>query len=552
MLQTLKIKNYAIISEVDIDFHKGLNIITGETGAGKSILMGALGLILGQRADSKSIISNEDKCIVEGIFSIKKYKLKNYFNDCELDYDDTCILRREVTSSGKSRAFINDTPVSLNLLKNLGEKLVDIVSQHETLELNESSFQLSILDAIADNDNLRETYFVAFNEFKNADKEYRDLLNREAKARQDEDYFKFVLNELIEANIDEHEQDGLENELSNLSNAESIKEVAFSSFNTLSETDSSIIDQLRNIKSNISPTSKHHKLLKELVERIESTIQELKDIATEFENIAEQTQASPERLQQIENRLQLLFNLQKKHRAENNSALIELQNKLQLDIEALGTLQSKIEATEKDLAKQKSTLLELATELSLRRKNAIPNIEKEVKYLLENVSMPDAVLQISLQKLNEENLNENGFDKIEFLFSANKGSNFQAMNKVASGGELSRLMLCIKSLISDKVSLPTIIFDEIDTGISGEAAAKVSVVLKNHSIKHQVLAITHLPQIAAKADSHFTVFKQSNSHKTISNIRLLKNEERMNELAVMLSGNNPTEKVLSAAKELLN
>jgi DNA repair protein RecN (Recombination protein N) len=552
MLQKLSIKNYAIISQVEIEFHKGLNIITGETGAGKSILMGALGLVLGERADAKAITNGEEKCVIESHFDIKNYRLNSFFSESELDYDDHCIIRREITSNGKSRAFINDTPVNLNQLKDLGAMLIDVVSQHETLALNEAVFQLSIVDAIADNVELLSSYKQLFLNYKKQEKHLKDLIEQEEKSKQDEDYYQFILNELVEANLQENEQIELEDNLNLLSNAEEIKVTTYNAYAALDLTEPSLIDQLRSIKSNLSPIVKHNKLIGELSNRIEQSIVELKDISAELETISEKTSANATELASVELRLQLLYNLQKKHRIASNLELLQLQQKLENDLHTSFSLQLEIEKTTKELQEQKENLIQQAEVLNKKRNEIIPSIEQKVKQLLFDVSMPDAVLKISNEVLNSQLINANGIDKIEFLFAANKGSNFQPINKVASGGELSRLMLCVKSLISEKINLPSIVFDEIDTGISGEAALKVSEVLKKHAQKHQVLAITHLPQIAAKADAHFNVYKQNDHEKTYSNIRLLDKSEQINEIAVMLSGNNPTEQVILAAKELIN
>lgn len=552
MLQKLIINNYAIIKQVEINFHEGLNIITGETGAGKSILMGALGLVLGERADAKAIMNGEDKCIIESYFYVKPYKLQNYFNTNELDYDDICLVRREITSNGKSRAFINDTPVNLIQLKELGALLIDIVSQNETLALNDVSFQLSIIDSIAENEELLTDYKHSYNLYKKIEKQLSDLIETESKVKQSEDYNKFILNELLEAKIIEDEQDELEQSLNILSNAEEIKTITYNAYALLDYAEPSVIDQLRNVKNSILPIIKHNKTFEEISLRLEQNIIDLKDISAEFEEITDKTQANPSELLFVEERIQTLINLQKKHKVKSNSELINIQNELENELLKANSLNSEIENLSLKLVELKQSLLNKAQKLSSNRRENIPTIEKNVHNLLNSVAMPDANLKIEQNLLLNNELNINGIDKIEFLFSANKGSNFQQISKVASGGELSRLMLCIKSLISEKVSLPSIVFDEIDTGISGEAALKVSSVLKKLAIKHQVLAITHLPQIAAKADAHFNVYKQSGNEKTYSNIRLLNKTEQINEIAVMLSGNNPTEQVLLAAKELMN
>lgn len=550
MLKELHIRNYAIIKEVDITFNNKLNIITGETGAGKSILMGALGLILGERADTKSLMNANDKCVIEGVFDISTYSIKSYFDQHELDYDTTCILRREIAPNGKSRAFINDTPVNLNQLKDLGSQLVDIVSQHQTLDLNNSDFQLSIVDAIADNNLDLEQYKLSYKQYKQTEKLLSVLIEREAKAKTDEDYLQFILNELNEVNPLPTEQEELEKQLEVLSNADTIQQCAGVAFGALNADDQGLIEVLREIKVNLGNGSKHHAGLQDLVKRIDSAMIELKDIAAELENISEQIQANPSDLERIDTRLQLIFNLQKKHRVANNNELISFKLEVEEKLNNIGSLSDEIINTQKLLSDLKLKISKQAAQLSDRRAKAIPQIEQRVNELLVQVQMPDAKIKISQQILSDA-LNPNGIDQIDLLFAANKGSSLQPINKVASGGELSRLMLCIKSLISDKVALPTIVFDEIDTGISGEAAMKVSNVMKQHAAKHQVIAITHLPQIAGKADSHLLVYKNNDQDTTQTYIKTLSKEERIGEIARMLHGENPSDKVLEAAKELI-
>ena len=550
MLKELHIRNYAIIKEVDIAFNNKLNIITGETGAGKSIVMGALGLILGERADTKSLLNASDKCVIEGVFEINNYTLKPYFDNNELDYDTTCILRREIAPNGKSRAFINDTPVNLNQLKELGSQLVDIVSQHQTLDLNNNDFQLSIVDAIAENNTDLESYKQNFKQYKVVEKQLSELINKEAQAKTDEDYLQFILNELNETNPQENEQELLEKQLEILSNAESIQQSTGVAYSALNTDDQGVIEALRNIKTNLNNDAKHHPSLQELVKRIDSAMIELKDIAAELETITEQTQANPEELERIDSRLQTLFNLQKKHRVTNNTELLAFKTEVEQKLNNIGSLSDDIIKTQQHLQELKHQLSKQAKQLSDNRIKAIPQIEKRVNELLAQVQMADANIKIEHHLLND-NFNTNGIDQIDLLFAANKGSNFQPIGKVASGGELSRLMLCIKSLISDKVALPTIVFDEIDTGISGEAAMKVSNVMKQHAAKHQVIAITHLPQIAGKADTHLLVYKNNDTNTTQTYIKTLSANERVEEIARMLHGENPSEKVLAAAKELI-
>ncbi len=550
MLKELHIRNYAIIKEVDITFNNKLNIITGETGAGKSILMGALGLILGERADTKSLMNANDKCVIEGVFDINTYSIKSYFDQHELDYDTTCILRREIAPNGKSRAFINDTPVNLNQLKDLGSQLVDIVSQHQTLDLNNSDFQLSIVDAIADNNLDLEQYKFSYKQYKQTEKLLSVLIDREAKAKTDEDYLQFILNELNEVNPLPTEQEELEKQLEVLSNADTIQQCAGIAFGALNADDQGLIEVLREIKVNLGNGSKHHAGLQDLVKRIDSAMIELKDIAAELENISEQIQANPSDLERIDTRLQLIFNLQKKHRVANNNELISFKLEVEEKLNNISSLSDEIINTQKLLSDLKLKISKQAAQLSDRRTKAIPQIEQRVNELLVQVQMPDAKIKISQQILSDA-FNPDGIDQIDLLFAANKGSSFQPINKVASGGELSRLMLCIKSLISDKVALPTIVFDEIDTGISGEAAMKVSNVMKQHAAKHQVIAITHLPQIAGKADTHLLVYKNNDQDTTQTYIKTLSKEERIGEIARMLHGENPSDKVLEAAKELI-
>ncbi|MCU0441609.1 MAG: DNA repair protein RecN [Bacteroidia bacterium] len=549
MLQSLQIRNYAIIESVDIQFDSKLNIITGETGAGKSIVMGALGLILGERADTKILYTPEDKCVVEGVFDIGAYKLNAFFEANELDYDHSCIVRREIAPNGKSRAFVNDTPVTVSLLKELGSQLIDIVSQHQTLELNDEGFQLNLIDAIAENGEALQAYEVQYKRFKQLEKELKNLQERETKARADEDYIRYQLTELTEANVQADEQLRLEQQLDVLSNAEKIQQAASSAAHALNESEQSIADGLQQIKATLLPSAKHHQGIASLLTRFESAVIELTDIAAELETIAENTHADPAMLLQTEDRLQVLVALQKKHRVLNNAELLEVQAQLEQQLAGLGSLQTAILELEQQLKTNEQDLVKRAQALSNKRKQTIPYIEKEIHQLFEQVEMPDARIQIVHEQLTA--LGSSGTDSIQLLFAANKGQSFQPIRKVASGGELSRLMLCIKSLIANKVALPSIVFDEIDTGISGEAAIKVSKVMKSHAAHHQVIAITHLPQIAGKADAHFFVSKTSEADKTTTQIRRLNQQERLSEIARMLHGANPSPKVLAAAKELI-
>ncbi|MCZ2140079.1 MAG: DNA repair protein RecN [Bacteroidia bacterium] len=550
MLKQLHIRNYAIIQQVDIHFHPQLTIITGETGAGKSILMGALSLILGERADTKSLLNTEEKCIIEGTFDINAYALSDFFEQEELDYSTTCLLRREITPNGKSRAFINDTPVTLNQLKELGAKLVDIVSQHQTLELNNGAFQLQIIDAIAENQELINNYKELHKQHKQCEKQLTEWINQEKQARADEDYLQFIFNELKEVNPNVDEQEELEKQLDILSNAEIIQQNAGMAADNLTDAEQSIVDALQTVKQFIASAAKYQPAFAEIISRIDSVIIELKDISSELNTIKENTHANPSELERVENRLQQLFNLQKKHRVSNNTELLQFMEQIQQKLQTIGSLSSLIETKQAELEKITKQLNEAADKLSISRKKVIPTIINQVNELLQKVQMPDAKIQITQNRNTQYGLM--GIDAIELLFAANKGSAFQPIHKVASGGELSRLMLCIKSLISDKIALPTIIFDEIDTGISGETALKVSEVIKNHASQHQVIAITHLPQIAAKANQHLYVYKTSDTDQTKTNIKTLNKTEQVEEVARMMHGANPSATVLKAAKELVS
>lgn len=552
MLLTLSIQNFAIINASLIQFDKGLNIITGETGAGKSILMGALGLILGNRADTKDVMQGKDKCVIEAAFSIDGYQLQPFFEANELDEANPCIVRRELTSNGKSRAFINDTPVTLQVLRLFGLQLIDIVSQHQTLELNESSFQLQVLDAIANNQEALSNYKRSYKSYKKALLLLQDLQEKEAGSRQDEDYLRFVLGELQELNPKEGEQEILEAKLDELSHAEGIQQSSNYVSGLLEGGEHGILDQLREGRAQLAAAAKHHPLLKGLLSRLDSNLVDLKDLSRELQQVADQTILDPEALQAAENRLQQLFHLQKKHKVNSTSELIALMQTFEAKFEALGSLETEIETAKNLVENTKEDMLKHALHLRQLRQSALKNTSHQVNELLSQVALPNAVFAIALNELAIEKFTPDGAEEISFLFSANKGFEPQPITKVASGGELSRLMLCIKSLIADKVQLPSIVFDEIDTGISGEAAQKVAQVMQQHAKNHQVIAITHLPQIAGKAHQHLYVYKNSEGQITQTHIKSLSHEERVAELARMLSGENPSENVLAAARELMN
>ncbi len=552
MLQLLKIKNYAIIKQTEIRFEKGLNIITGETGAGKSILMGALGLILGERADTKVLLPGSEKLVVEGVFEVNNAELQYLLEENELDSEKQTILRREINSAGKSRAFINDTPINLPLLRSVGLLLIDIVSQHQTLELNEADFQMNVLDAFAESSKILEDYRIVFKQYKKSEQVYKDLLEREAKARSDEDYLRFVIHEISELNPKIGEEPELESEIQLLSHAEQIQTSCFQSSQVLEGNENSLLDQLREITGILAQSSKHQTAIPLILDRLQSNIVDLSDIAEELSSIADKTLSDPELLAKQELRLQELMNMQKKHRVSGNEELLDLLAKFQARINEIGSLAEEILVAEKQKSELFEKSLNLGNELHAKRELALNPMKLKVLELLNNVAIPQAQFEVKLEKTSDENLHSNGLNQLSFQFSANKGFPIKPLNEVASGGELSRLMLCLKSLISDKVELPSIVFDEIDTGISGEAALRVAQVMKAHATKHQVIAITHLPQIASKADNHFYVYKNHEEDQTLTQIRTLTEEERIHEIARMLSGENPGQAVLTAAKEMMS
>jgi DNA repair protein RecN (Recombination protein N) len=549
MLQSLSIKNYALIDSLEIDLAKGLTIITGETGAGKSILLGALGLLLGDRADAAALNNKEQKCVVEGSFLVKDYGLKDFFEENDLDYANETVIRREITPEGKSRAFINDTPVNISLLKMIADNLVDVHSQHETLTLNESSFQLGAIDAVADVADLLAGYKSAFKNFQKISEQLRDLQEKEAKSKKDLDYFNFQFEELHTAQLKKDEQPELEAELQTLENAEAIKSGLSKSAFALDGAEESMLAALTEIKNTLSQLAKFNPQVAQLSGRVNSAHIELKDIASELESLNEEIVYDPKRIEVVNERLDLIYRLQQKHGVKTIAELLILQDELEKKIAAIGTMESDIKVLEAEQAKLHSKVLDLAGKLSKKRTTAAPKLSKEVKETLQQLGMPNAELNVQMEKL--ETPNASGLDKVSFLFSANKGSAAQPLNKVASGGELSRLMLSLKSLLAKHTSLPTIIFDEIDSGISGDVAAKTGNILELMAENMQVITITHLPQVASKGKSHLFVYKEETGKRTLTKIKSLTKEERVQEIAKMLSAGKVGEAALKNAKELL-
>ena len=549
MLSKLQIKNYALIDALDINFDDKLNIITGETGAGKSIIMGALGLILGNRAESKHFFDESRKCIIEGHFYIKDYNLQDLFNSLDLDYEDTSLIRRELHADGKSRAFVNDTPVTLQTLKVLGEKLIDIHSQHATLQINTESFQLLVLDTVAQNQSVLAEYKKKYQEYKRTVAELKQLEEDLAKARSESDYQQFVFNELEQANLQDQEQEGLEAEQSQLENAEEIKRHFHAASSELQDGEINVLDSLKQALSSLQNGARYLPSSESLVDRLQSSLIELKDLSAEVEQVAEGISMDEERLSIVNERLSVLYDLQKKHRVATVKELLELKQDLENKLQATDSQGEQIEELKVKIDKLHQEISKLADQLTKNRSKATKIVEKEVQDVLSRVGMPHAQLNVELNKLSD--FKSTGQDEVSFLFSANKGQALQPIYKVASGGELSRVMLAIKSLVAKTSALPTIIFDEIDTGISGEVALRVGELMEELADNMQVISITHLPQIASQGNSHFKVYKEDKGDKTKSNIVLMNEEERVLEIAQMLSGANPEDTAIQHAKEML-
>ena len=549
MLNHLSIENYALIEKLNIDFSEGLSVITGETGAGKSILIGALSLILGKRADTQVLLNKSKKCIVEGSFNIKNYGLDNFFKKYELDYENITVLRREINKNGKSRAFINDTPVNLNLLKELGDKLVDIHSQFNTITLNDSNFQLAVIDNYINHNELINNYKSEYFKYINQKNKLKELIEKENQLKTDQDYFKFQFDELENARLIEGEQENIENELEILNHSEEIKSNLFKASQLLNNDENNLINTLTEVNTLIHQLADYLENLKEIDERIASNLIDLKDVADEIDKIESQINFDPAQIEKLNNRLDLIYYLQQKHRVTSVSELIKNKENFSGKLQGINSLDENIRKLRTDFNEQEKTLKNLANIISQNRKKAIPEIEKNIIKILSRLAMPDA--QIKITQSNLPDFNRDGIDKVKFLFNANKGGELNELSKIASGGELSRLMLSIKSLISQRNLLPTIFFDEIDLGVSGDIAGKVGDILLKMSKLMQVVAITHLPQIAGKGNEHLLVYKQTEKDSTKSKIKKIKEQERINEIAKMLSGDEITKAAIENAKELL-
>jgi DNA repair protein RecN (Recombination protein N) len=549
VLKSLSIKNYALIDSLNIGFSDDLNILTGETGAGKSILLGAIGLIIGQRADLSVLRDKSEKCTAEGVFEIRNYGLQSFFEDNELDYEDVTILRREITPSGKSRAFINDTPVNVKVLHDLGLKLIDIHSQHQNLELNEKNYQLRLVDLVAGNEGLLKQYSDVFRKYTSLQEQLNKTLNLSAQSKKDLDYFQFQFQQLFDAKLIENEQDDLEALLEKLTHAEEIRTVFGQTNQVLADDDRSVLIVMKETLNNLSKLKLVFPEAAQIFDRLESVYVELKDIASESALIADKTENDPERIEQVNQRLDLIYSLQQKHRVANVNELLLIQADLNAKIEQIGSYDIEIEQIQKDIVAQKNKLAELAAEMYKRRISVAQLIENKVIEVLQSLGIPNAAFKLKFEKLTD--FSSSGLDEVSFMFSANKSQELQEIAKVASGGEMSRLMLAVKTLITDTKSLPTIIFDEIDTGVSGEVAVKMGIILGQMAKTVQVLNITHLPQIAAKGKHHYKVFKFDQDDQTFTSIRKLNDQERIEEIAQMLSGENYSQTSVAAAKELL-
>ncbi len=549
MLRGLSIKNFALIEQLQVSFDTGLITITGETGAGKSLFLGALGLLLGKRADLSSVKDNSQKCIIEGTFGIKQYDLVSFFDNEELDYEDETIIRREILPSGKSRAFINDTPVTLQSLSNLGIRLIDIHSQHQTLRVTTNDFQFEVLDALANVVREIESYKRGLKLLKEKEKEVSTLVANQESFTKEYDYNSFLLKELEDAKLKPDELSELEERYERLNNIEEIQERLSGSISIVSGEEIGVSDQLNTIKNNLSKIESYSGTLKELSERVQSIYIELDDIQTSLVDELDKLEADPKQLEEASLRLQLLHNLQVKHSATTIEELIALKEELQEKVSKTESLSEDIEKIKREIITIQSQLNEVAVRIHEKRKKALPKLVSELEDILKALGMPNASFKTSVT-LGEGYLS-NGKETLEFLFSANKGGTYGELKKIASGGELSRIMIAIKAILSRYAQLPTIIFDEIDTGVSGEIAHKMADLMMGMSKNLQVFSITHLPQIAANGQSHYKVYKEDINNITVTQLRLLNEEERVREIAEMIGGKDISDSALTHARSLL-
>ncbi|MCB2408443.1 DNA repair protein RecN [Hymenobacter lucidus] len=548
MLVDLRIQNYALIEQLELRPSALLNIITGETGAGKSIMLGAIGLLLGNRADSRMLFNTAQKCVIEGQFDISNYQLQDIFDSEDLDYDAQCILRREISPSGKSRAFVNDTPVTLETLRNIGANLMDIHSQHDTLLLGDAVFQLNLLDLYAGLVPTRAHYSNAYRQYRKLEADLKMVEDQIAQANKELDYHSFLLNELEEARLDNEDQEALEQEIQQLEHAEEIKFKLTHALQSLSESEYCAAGSMKEAATLLGQISAYADSFKVLKERLDSCLIELHDIADEVEAAERRTEGDPARIDELQSRLNVIYNLQRKHQVRDVAELIVVRDELRQKVGSVLNLDKELTRLRKDTDGALATATRQAAKLSESRKKAFPKFEKELAGLLSELGMPHS--RIVVQHSTGQPA-ASGTDIISILFTANKGAQPQTLSKAASGGEFSRLMLCIKYMLADKTALPTIVFDEIDTGISGEIAVKVGRMMQQMAKKHQLVAISHLPQMAAAGDSHYFVYKEDRADRTVSRIRELTTEERVREIAHMIAGAKPSENAFQSARELL-
>ncbi|MBT3544569.1 MAG: DNA repair protein RecN [Saprospiraceae bacterium] len=549
MIISLEIQNYAIIEKLHVALDKGLNIITGETGAGKSILLGALGLIMGKRADTKVLYHQDRKCIVEARFNIKSYDLKGFFEANNLDYDIELIIRREISPVGKSRAFVNDTPVTLAILQELTKSLVDMHQQFDTLDIHSSKWQMEVLDSLAGNTKLLSAYQLEFKEYKVAEKRLKTLEKEAANALKELDYITFQFTELDEASLEFDEQESKEQLLNRLAGTEDIQRVANSAYFAIDESEQSIINQLQIISQDLDNIKELDPKLSESYDRVLSSLEELRDIAAVLQDVNENVEHDPNLAQETQERLDIIYRLQKKHQVVSIEELLTIQTDLHTRINSQQKMDGEINEIASKMHKLETSLKATAKKLSTSRKKIAKSFAKDIEVLLATLSMEHA--KIDARLTDSDQLTPSGLDKVDYYFSANKGGTLGALKNVASGGEISRLTLVIKSLVASSMALPTLIFDEIDSGVSGEVANRMAEIISKLAKKHQVMSITHSPQIAAKAQHHYFVYKHETETRTITNIKLLSADDRIVEIAKMLSGNPPSDAAVANARELI-
>jgi len=550
MLISLYIQNYVLIDNLDIRFGNGLSVMTGETGAGKSIILGALGLVLGQRADAKSIRYGADKCVIEAVFDISAYRLQSFFLENDLEYDtDTCIFRRELHASGKSRAFINDSPVQLSIMKELGNLLIDIHSQHQNLLLSDGKFQLKVVDILAQNENLLGAYHTEYASYQSLRKELEALTEKARQDKQEEDYIRFQLEQLAECRLKEGEQDELEHEQEVLSHAEEIKASLYKVTDLLQGENGGGVQLIKEALAVADALERFYPKAKEIAERLHTAYIDLNDLASETDTLKEDVEFNPERLEWVNDRLNTLYSLQQKHRVSSVKELITIQQTYEDQLKVIDSSDERIEALQKKIEASYSTLTGLAAQLNQKRQSASEVLSGKLVGMVSQLGMPHARFEVEIAQ--KETPGTDGMDDIRFLFSAHKSGLLQPVSQTASGGEISRLMLCIKALIAGFTALPAIIFDEVDTGVSGDIADKMGQIMQDLSLNMQVITITHLPQIASKGKAHYLVYKEDTADRTVTSIKALNADERIREIARMLSGATLTDASLANARELL-